>query len=194
MGYDDITKMEKELNIEPNFDEQIKELYNDVENFVENYLDEVSGVTLSNTADVPDGSFIPKGKKRKLDSDKAEDWYKNGGYTQTEFPKADAIFGDEDAEERTITYSIKNLPDVDYVKTDFIKEGLLLEGGAYGHMSHPFDDMDLTFGDLKNIITNALNGELGVVREKETKDIYKMQEQMHWVLKVSHLNSKEEED
>jgi hypothetical protein len=47
-----------------------------------------------------------------------------------------------------------------------LNESLLLEGGAYGHMSHPFDDMDLTFGDLKNIITNALNGELGVVREK----------------------------
>ena len=41
-----------------------------------------------------------------------------------------------------------------------------MEGGAYGHMSHPFDDMDLTFGDLKNIITGALNGDLGVVREK----------------------------
>ncbi len=166
MGYDDITKMEKELNIQPNFDEQIKELYKDVENYIENYLDEVSGVTIANTADVPDGSFITKGKKRRLDSDKSEDWYKNGGYTQTDFPKADAIFGDEDAEERTITYRIKNLPDVDYVETEFIKEGLLLEGGAYGHMSHPFDDMDLTFGDLKNIITSALNGELGVVREK----------------------------
>ena len=47
-----------------------------------------------------------------------------------------------------------------------IEEELLLEGGAYGHMSHPFDDMDLTFGDLKNIITNALNGDLGVTREK----------------------------
>jgi hypothetical protein len=47
-----------------------------------------------------------------------------------------------------------------------LKENLLLEGGAYGHMSHPFDDMDLTFGDLKNIITGALNGDLGVVREK----------------------------
>jgi len=47
-----------------------------------------------------------------------------------------------------------------------LNESLLLEGGAYGHMSHPFDDMDLTFGDLKNIITMALNGELGVVREK----------------------------
>ena len=28
-----------------------------------------------------------------------------------------------------------------------LSEGLLLEGGAYGHMSHPFDDMDLTFGE-----------------------------------------------
>ena len=47
-----------------------------------------------------------------------------------------------------------------------LSEGLLLEGGAYGHMSHPFDDMDLTFGDLKNIISSALTGELGVIREK----------------------------
>jgi hypothetical protein len=147
MGYDDITRMEKELNIEPD-------------------LNEVSSVMISNTADVPDGSFIEKGKKRKLDSDKSEDWYKNGGYTQTDFPKADAIFGDESAEERTVQYTIDNLPNVKYVKTNFIKEGLLMEGGAYGHMSHPFDDMDLTFGDLKNIITKALTGELGVIREK----------------------------
>ena len=47
-----------------------------------------------------------------------------------------------------------------------INEELLLEGGAYGHMSHPFEDMDLTFGTLKDIITKALNGDLGVVREK----------------------------
>ena len=37
---------------------------------------------------------------------------------------------------------------------------LLLMGGAYGHMSHPFDDNDLTFGDLKNIITLGLGGKL----------------------------------
>ncbi len=147
MGYDEITQMEKELNIQPD-------------------LNEVSSVATANTADVPDGSFIQKGKKRKLNKDKSEDWFKNGGYTQTDFPKADAIFGDEEAEERIVTYSIQNLPDVDYVETEFIKEGLLMEGGAYGHMSHPFDDMDLTFGDLKNIITKALTGELGVIREK----------------------------
>jgi hypothetical protein len=47
-----------------------------------------------------------------------------------------------------------------------VNEGLLLEGGAYGHMSHPFDDMDLTFGDLKNIIKGALTGKLELTREK----------------------------
>jgi hypothetical protein len=168
MGYDEITQMEKELNLKPSFDEQIDELYTDVENFINNYLGEVS--RNSGQDGVPDGGYVPKGKKRKLDGEdgvnKSEDWYTNGGYTQTDFPKADAIFGDDDGEERTVTYSIKNLPDVDYVETEFIKEGLLLEGGTYGHMSHPFDDMDLTFGDLKNIISKALNGDLGVVREK----------------------------
>ena len=44
---------------------------------------------------------------------------------------------------------------------------LIMEGGAYGHMNHPFDiSMNLTFGDLKKIINNALDGNLGVVREK----------------------------
>jgi len=37
---------------------------------------------------------------------------------------------------------------------------LLLEGGAYGHMSHPFDDNNLTFSDLKQIIINGLGGKL----------------------------------
>ena len=37
---------------------------------------------------------------------------------------------------------------------------VLLEGGAYGHMSHPFDDNNLTFSDLKTIIINGLGGQL----------------------------------
>jgi hypothetical protein len=50
---------------------------------------------------------------------------------------------------------------------DFIKEGLLVEGGAYGHMNHPFDiSMNLTFGDLKQIVVRALNGDLELAREK----------------------------
>lgn len=40
------------------------------------------------------------------------------------------------------------------------KEGVILEGGAYGHMAHPFDDYSLTFGDLKDIIDMGLQGKL----------------------------------
>ncbi len=48
-----------------------------------------------------------------------------------------------------------------------MSEGLLLEGGAYGHMAHPFDiEMGLTFGDLKQIVVRALNGDLELAREK----------------------------
>ena len=43
---------------------------------------------------------------------------------------------------------------------DTVRKELLLEGGAYGHMAHPFDDKDLTFKDLKNIITMGLDGQL----------------------------------
>ena len=50
---------------------------------------------------------------------------------------------------------------------EFLKEGLLTEGGAYGHMAHPFDiEMGLTFGDLKQIVVKALNGDLELAREK----------------------------
>ena len=40
------------------------------------------------------------------------------------------------------------------------KEHLILEGGAYGHMNHPFDDNNLTFSDLRNIIILGIGGKL----------------------------------
>ena len=44
---------------------------------------------------------------------------------------------------------------------------LLMEGGAYGHMNHPFDtEINLTFGDLKDIVNRALEGNLEFTREK----------------------------
>lgn len=39
---------------------------------------------------------------------------------------------------------------------------LVSEGGAAGHMAHPFDDFDLTFGDLKSIVELGLEGKLNV--------------------------------
>tara|TARA_Y100001972_G_scaffold10327_1_gene11267 strand:- start:1876 stop:7416 length:5541 start_codon:yes stop_codon:yes gene_type:complete len=48
-----------------------------------------------------------------------------------------------------------------------VKEELIIEGGAYGHMSHPFDtDINLTFGQLKDIVNRALEGTLEFTREK----------------------------
>jgi len=37
---------------------------------------------------------------------------------------------------------------------------LIIEGGAYGHMNHPFDDKNITFTDLKNIVILGLGGKL----------------------------------
>lgn len=46
---------------------------------------------------------------------------------------------------------------------------LILEGGAAGHMSHPFDEKDLTFGDFKKIIEAGLYGELNFEEEATEK-------------------------
>ena len=47
---------------------------------------------------------------------------------------------------------------IKYAKS--LQEGILLEGGAAGHMDHPFDDSGLTFGDFKQIIKIGLSGKL----------------------------------
>ena len=45
-------------------------------------------------------------------------------------------------------------------KTNALNGKLILEGGAAGHMPHPFDYNDLTFADFRTIVTGALKGEL----------------------------------
>ena len=53
------------------------------------------------------------------------------------------------------------------LKENINESKLLMEGGAYGHMSHPFDtDINLTFGQLKDIVNRALEGTLEFTREK----------------------------
>ena len=48
-----------------------------------------------------------------------------------------------------------------------VNESLIMEGGAYGHMNHPFDtEINLTFGQLKDIVNRALDGNLEFAREK----------------------------
>ena len=42
-----------------------------------------------------------------------------------------------------------------------ITESFLIEGGAYGHLLHPYEDMDLTIGDLREMAKRALGTDLG---------------------------------
>jgi len=69
--------------------------------------------------------------------------------------------GADDESENTDNM-LKKLGLLDEVNSvlDKVERELLVEGGAYGHMSHPFDDKDLTFKDLKTIIERGLNGTL----------------------------------
>lgn len=48
-------------------------------------------------------------------------------------------------------------------------ESLILEGGAAGHMSHPFDNNELTFGDFKAMIEAGLSGSLNFEEEPTEK-------------------------
>jgi hypothetical protein len=147
--------------------------------FQEGVINEASSIQGAFNDDQPDGMFLPKGHKRRLGNNdginKSDEWFTNGGYIQIDFPSADTIFGDDEQDQPYVIWRVKNLPRTDFKPTKFNKKNfvnehrvvsLLKEGGAYGHMSHPFDDMGLTFGDLKRIISGALNGRLELAREK----------------------------
>ena len=46
---------------------------------------------------------------------------------------------------------------------------LLQAGGGAGHMNHPFEDLDLTFGDLKNMVNLAFEGNLDIEEQPVEK-------------------------
>ena len=62
--------------------------------------------------------------------------------------------------------AVKNIRDLSIQEA--VKQ-IIAEGGAYGHMSHPFDDKGLTFGDFKQIINNALQGHLDLEQSATEK-------------------------
>jgi hypothetical protein len=78
--------------------------------------------------------------------------------------------------------SIKNIQAVDTLKAKYpnvkirtqvvpqeknISESMILnEGGAAGHLAHPYEDYDLTFGDIVSMITAALSGKIESAQEK----------------------------
>jgi hypothetical protein len=88
------------------------------------------------------------------------------GYTLVDFLDAKKAIDSSKNEPKKVS-DPNNTSDVETDKFKELKESLITEGGAYGHMNHPFDiEMNLTFGDLKQIIKGALNGKLELAREK----------------------------
>ena len=88
------------------------------------------------------------------------------GYTLVDFLDAKKAVDSSKNEPKKVSEP-NNTTDVETEKFKELKESLITEGGAYGHMNHPFDiEMNLTFGDLKQIIRGALNGKLELAREK----------------------------
>jgi len=51
-----------------------------------------------------------------------------------------------------------------YNYSQFVSESainqFLFEGGSFGHMAHPYDDVNLTFSEIKDLISDALQGGL----------------------------------
>lgn len=64
------------------------------------------------------------------------------------------------------------------VFSEVVKEdnSMINEGGAAGHMSHPFEDFDLTFGDMKELFRLGLSGEItingGVTEKLDGMNLY----------------------
>lgn len=48
---------------------------------------------------------------------------------------------------------------------------MILEGGAGGHVLHPFEDLTMTFGEMKELIEDAFEGRLSVKAQKGGGDV-----------------------
>ena len=84
------------------------------------------------------------------------------GYELMKFTKQDRDIRKQIAKDTvdTIKQQEKEEVEENVFTKNWWKKELLNEGGAYGHMAHPFDDKELTFGDLKKIIELGLGGQL----------------------------------
>lgn len=53
-----------------------------------------------------------------------------------------------------------------------MKNKLLLEGGVGGHMNHPYDNDELTFGQLKDLLRSAVAGELRGTEKTDGQNLF----------------------
>ena len=105
---------------------------------------------------------------KNQDYEYVDNMAKERGLVVKDSPKTAKKMDDEEPEETEIRDGDDQHDELEIVKevysltSDLERNGkeLLLMGGAYGHMNHPFDDKKLTFKDLKKIIELGLSGKL----------------------------------
>ena len=122
-----------------------------VDNPIKSYKDYIDGTVLKNL-----GYELVKWMGITQDG-------KNYTGVEVETPVVPGVGDDNVGNTKKKKLSIKERLDL----TEEVK--LLTEGGAYGHLNHPFDDKNLTFSDFKTLIINTLQGNLdseGAVTEK----------------------------
>jgi hypothetical protein len=158
--------------------EDIKEIVEDFDNLLDEMgLGGGAGVGLSLPGGYINGAPNPEDAKKlksKLDNDGSEEYTPvKEGLKDLEkelvvlYNKAFKMMPMSPAQMKVRAEIDKLKKQIDKLKNENINESLLVEGGAYGHMNHPFDiEMNLTFGDLKQIVIKALNGDLELAREK----------------------------
>jgi len=137
-------------------------------------IQRLSEATIANTLGSGNNSarWTAPSQKRKLKIEQL------AGYEQVDYPEADSLdisneeFGWEQIS-NSKKYNNKRVA-VRNESGEVVFEGrvkdlkmVLNEGGAYGHMNHPFDtSINLTFGQLKDIVDRALEGKLEMTTEK----------------------------
>ena len=160
--------------------EDIKEIVEDFDSLLDEMgLGGGAGIGLSLPGGYINGAPNPNDAKKlksKLDGDGSEEYEpieEGNNLTDLEkelvvlYNKAFKMMPKSPAQMKVRAEIDRIRKQIDKLKKENINESLLMEGGAYGHMNHPFDiEMNLTFGDLKQIVVRALNGDLELAREK----------------------------
>jgi len=81
--------------------------------------------------------------------------------------------------------------------TPAVLEVPLYEGGAYGHISHPFEDVGLTMEDLRQMISSTVEGAFGpenFVQEKCVSGDTLVELERHGTLTIKELVENRYED
>jgi len=64
-------------------------------------------------------------------------------------------------DDESFVYNFDKFPKT-VMGAELIENQILTEGGAAGHMAHPYDDHGLTFNEMKELVSRALEGRLDI--------------------------------